>query len=147
MAGLFGFLGGRKDNRTGRRKTGDAGEDAAARLLRQSGYRVVARNVSYPAGEVDLVVREKATGRLCFVEVRSRTVDPARPPAVTPEQSVTAAKRRRVVAAARRFLAEGRIRAAGPIRFDVVTVRFGPDGGEPDVRHYPGAFDGRGRLV
>jgi hypothetical protein len=34
------------------------------------------------------------------------------------------------------------------LRFDVVAVRFaGDDHKRPDVRHYPGAFDARGRLL
>ena len=127
--------------------TGEAGERAAARFLRKAGYRIVARNVRYPQGEVDLVALERRSGTLCFVEVRSRAVTDGRPPPVTPEESVTLSKRRRVIRAARRFALERKIRDR-VIRFDVVAVRFaGDDRKRPDVRHYPGAFDARGRLL
>ena len=147
MLGLFDFLRRPPARRTARQETGRAGEQAAERFLRKAGYRIVARNVTYPQGEIDLVALEKATGVLCFVEVRSRTVSEGERPQVTPEESVTTAKRWRVIRAARRFVAE---RRAGDLvlRFDVVAVRFaGDDHRQPDIRHYPGAFDGRGRLT
>jgi putative endonuclease len=147
MLGLWDFLRRPALRRTARQVTGRAGEQAAERFLRKAGYRIVARNVRYPQGEVDLVALDRAGGTLCFVEVRSRTVSDGDRPHVTPEESVTVAKRRRIIRAARRFAAE---RRPGDLvlRFDVVTVRFdGDDQREPDIRHYPGAFDGRGRLL
>ena len=148
MSGIFGFLrrrgGGR---RTPRQDTGRAGEEAAERFLRKHGFRVLARNVTCPRGEVDLVALEKRGGALCFVEVRSRTLDGGKPPPVTPEESVTAAKRRRIIIAAKHFLAARRA-FDRKVRFDVITVRFdGADRRRPDVRHYPGAFDAGGRLM
>ncbi len=147
MLGLFDFLRRPAAKRTARQKTGDAGERAAERFLRKAGYRIVARNVSYPQGEVDLVAVEKSSGTLCFVEVRSRTAEGGHRPQVSPEESITPAKRRRVIRAARRFALE-RKAADRTLRFDVVAVRFADaDPKRPDVRHYPGAFDGRGRLL
>jgi putative endonuclease len=147
MLGLFDFLHRQPAPRTAKQKTGDAGERAAERFLRKAGFRIVARNVTYPQGEVDLVALEKAAGTLCFVEVRSRTVTDGAEPAISPEASVTLAKRRRVIRAARQFAQERRAKDR-VIRFDVVTVRFaGDDHAAPDIRYYPGAFDGRGQLL
>jgi putative endonuclease len=128
--------------------TGEAGERAAERFLRKAGYRIVARNVRYTQGEVDLVALERRSGTLCFVEVRSRTVEEGAEPAISPEASVTLIKRRRVIRAARRFALE-RKAMDRVLRFDVVTVRFAGNGhrAPPDIRHYPGAFDARGRLL
>ncbi len=50
---------------------GALGEEAAADLLRKSGYRIVARNHRCRSGEVD-VIAEKGE-LLVFVEVRTRS--------------------------------------------------------------------------
>jgi putative endonuclease len=150
MAGLFGFLrrdAGGRGSETARQRTGRRGERVAERYLKRHGYRILARNVTYRQGEVDLVVREKASGTVCFVEVRSRRLGAGEDAVVEPEATVTGRKRRRIVSAAKTFLAKRR--AGGEaVRFDVVTVRFAADGrGRPDVRHYPGAFDAQGNLL
>lgn len=147
MFDLFAFLRRKKGPRTARQQTGWRAEREAERYLNRRGCRTVARNVRYSRGEVDLVVLEKGTGTLCFVEVRSRTVADDGATVVEPEETVTLAKRRRVIAAAKQFLAERRA-TDRPIRFDVVTVRYDASGRRrPDVRHYAGAFDAGGRLT
>ncbi len=49
---------------------GRRGERRAAWFYRLRGYRIVARNVRFRRGEIDLVVRRGAT--LVFVEVKAR---------------------------------------------------------------------------
>jgi putative endonuclease len=155
MFDILGFLRRKKARRTPRQQTGRAAEHAAERFLRKHGYRILARNVTYTQGEVDLVAVEKRTGALCFVEVRSRA-EADGDPRVAPEETVTPAKRRRIIRASRRFLGDRRAPGiprwaeayTGTIRFDVIAVRFqGADRKQPDIRHYPGAFDFRGRLL
>jgi len=147
MLGIFDFLRKKARKRTPRQATGQAGEKAAERCLRRSGYRILARNVTYRQGEVDLVAQEKRSGTVCFVEVRSRATEEGREPDVSPEESVTAAKRRRIISAAKKFLAD-RHATEQAARFDVVTVRFaGADRRHPEVRHYAGAFDVTGRVL
>jgi len=149
MAGLFAFLRRNRDDaaKTKHKRTGRRGERAAERYLKRHGYRILARNVTYRQGEVDLVAREKATGTVCFVEVRSRRLADGDDPVIEPEETVTLRKRRRVASAARKFLSDRRA-ANRPVRFDVIAVRFADDGrGRPDVRHYAGAFDARGHLL
>jgi len=131
--------------RTPAQATGDAGERAAERFLRKHGHRILARNVAYRQGEVDLVTMEKRTRTVCFVEVRSLTVAEGKTPAIRPEETVGRAKRRRVISAAKMFLAERRALERA-VRFDVVAVEFrGADRRRPEIRHYPGAFDATGR--
>lgn len=56
-------------------KRGRTAEFIAANFLRLKGWRVLARRVRTPAGEVDLVVRR---GRMvAFVEVKARSSDAA----------------------------------------------------------------------
>jgi putative endonuclease len=127
-------------------ETGRAGERAAERYLRKRGCRTLARNVSYRQGEVDLVALEKKTGMLVFVEVRSRALGEGEEPFAAPEQTVTLAKRRRIISAARTFLAQHGLGHETPVRFDIVGVYFdGDDRKRPRVKHFPGAFDVTGR--
>lgn len=79
--------------------TGTQAEEAAARHLARRGLTVVARNYRCRGGEVDLVCRDGDT--LVFVEVRLRTHAHFGGAA----ESITAAKRRRIVLAARHYLA------------------------------------------
>jgi len=148
MLGLFDFLRRKQTPKLSPRQArGREGEQAAEKHLKRHGHRIIARNVTYAQGEVDLVAQDRRTGTLCFVEVRSRDLTDGREAPVSPEQSVTLAKRRRVISAARKFMLDHRLTGAA-VRFDVVTVRFTDAGRRnPDVRHYPSAFDANGRLM
>ncbi len=103
------------------RRIGEAGEQAAAEFLRSLGYRIIARNVRFRAGEIDLVARDG--GVLVFVEVKTRRGRGFG----SPGEAVTVAKQRRLIRLASLYLA----RLGGeppPCRFDVVSVEPGPDG-------------------
>src|SRR5262249_31956251 len=59
--------------RTPKQRAGDAAEDAACTHLVENGCRVLARNVRYREGELDVVAQDGPT--LVFVEVRLRSRD------------------------------------------------------------------------
>ena len=99
-----------------RRSLGAAAEDAARATLESAGLRTLARNVNYRFGELDLVMRDGNT--VVFVEVRYRRDDHFGGAA----GSVDFRKRRRIVLAARAWLARQRGLGDAPCRFDVVTV-------------------------
>jgi len=100
--------------RSARQKRGDAAEQAACALLRRHGLQIVARQVSYRVGELDVVARDGPT--LVFVEVRSRA---RRGLAAA---SVDGLKRRRIRLAAQLYL-QGRFGDHWPpCRFDVVIA-------------------------
>jgi putative endonuclease len=115
-----------------RLRFGARGEDAAADLLRSRGYRIVARNHRCPRGEIDLIAEKGEL--LLFVEVRTR----ATAAFGGPEETVNHRKQRRVVAAARDYLAQRR-GPAKAVRFDVIAVIDGPEG--PALTHFENAFD------
>jgi putative endonuclease len=102
-------------------RAGTAAEDAALAHLRAAGLQLLARNVRYPFGEIDLVMREGAT--LAFVEVRYRRNQSFGGAAA----SVTRAKRRKLARAAQAWLGANRAHARGDCRFDVVAVSPGRD--------------------
>lgn len=108
--------------RTPKQRAGDAAEEAACSLLRRHGCRVLARNVRYREGELDVVAQEGAT--LVFVEVRLRGSATFGGAAA----SVDRFKRKRLVRAAHHYLAqhfgaaEVGWRLLPPCRFDVITA-------------------------
>lgn len=86
-------------------------------MLQRLGHRLLERNFRCPQGELDLVTWHRDT--LVFVEVRARAEHPARHPAET----VTPAKQRRLVRAAKWYLAKrGKRGPPPPCRFDVVWL-------------------------
>ncbi len=78
------------------------------------GYRVLARRYRSPAGEIDIVARRGAT--LVFVEVKARERFDDAAEAIGPHQ------RRRIIAAARMWLAAHPQDLSRPMRFDAVLV-------------------------
>lgn len=98
--------------------TGARAEDLCARLLDAAGLRVLERNWRCRLGEIDLIAQEEA-GTLVFAEVRSRAGAGFGGAA----ESVTAAKRSRLIAAARLYLAG---RPGVNCRFDVFLVEGAP---------------------
>lgn len=112
---------------------GRKGEAVAVDLLRRSGYRILGRNVKARFGEIDLVAREGET--LCFVEIKSRSGLRFG----WPEEAMTRQKRLRLSRLAGWYLQTRRVSA--PVRFDVVSILFGPDGAPARTRLLKSAFE------
>ena len=94
-------------------RAGARAEELCAELLRKAGLRVLARNWRCRHGEIDLVAEEGGT--LVFAEVRYRRGQRYGGAA----ESVTAAKRARLIAAARLYLMR---RPDADCRFDVLLL-------------------------
>lgn len=112
--------------------TGKAGEKIAADFLKKNGYRIVEVNYRCPAGEIDIVARDK--NELVFVEVKARKSSALG----YPEQAVGPRKQRKMSQLALWYLQEKRLTDVRA-RFDVVAVLFAPAGN--DVRLIRNAFD------
>lgn len=97
-------------------KRGRTAETIAAWLLRLKGYRIVARRVRTPLGEIDLVARRGAM--VAFVEVKARGGEAALALAVD-------RRRLRRVAAAAEALAPRFARTGEAVRIDVVLIAPG----------------------
>ncbi len=113
--GSFDALFRRRRDPTGR---GNAAEAEAARWLATIGYRVIARNLRTPLGELDLIAYEGAV--LCLIEVKARRSSRFGSAA----DAVGSRKRKQVVRVARWVLAHHRHR--GPVRIDVVALDYTP---------------------
>ena len=94
-------------------RAGKRAEDLCAALMRRAGLQVLARNWRCRHGEIDLIAMDGST--LVFAEVRLRR----NPCFGGAAESVTAAKRARLVAAARLYLAR---RPESDCRFDVLLL-------------------------
>lgn len=116
-----------------RRSVGRAAEELAAAWLMERGYEIIERNFTVRRGEVDLIVA--GGGVLAFVEVRSR----ADGSFVSPEESIGPRKIRRIVTAARYWLAKN-ANMGMDLRFDVIAIE-GPLDAPTAIRHLPGAFE------
>jgi len=99
---------------------GQQAEERAGAWLAAHGLKILARNVRCRGGELDLVCLEGDT--LIFVEVRLRT----NPNFGCAAESITAAKRRRIIFAAKWwFLRAGCSYRDYPCRFDAVLFDNG----------------------
>ncbi|MGC2462104.1 MAG: YraN family protein [Steroidobacteraceae bacterium] len=108
--------------RIDRQGLGSAAEERAAQLLRRAGCDILARNFRCRMGELDIVARR---GQLLIIaEVRLRSTAKFGGAAA----SITAAKRARIVRAARYLLARQPSLTALVVRFDtlLLTSSAGP---------------------
>ncbi|HQK99533.1 MAG TPA: YraN family protein [Smithellaceae bacterium] len=111
---------------------GRAGEKAAADYLLKNGYTILSRNYRCPAGELDIVAREKK--EIVFVEVKARKSHVRG----YPEQAVGFRKQKKMSQLALWYLQEHQL-LDRPARFDVVAVTLLADG--PQIRLIRNAFD------
>ena len=109
-------------------RRGEPAESLAVAFLEREGLRILERNYRCKMGEIDLIAQSGDT--TIFVEVRARSSEAFGGAA----ESITAAKRARLIRAAHHYLSRRRGDLA--CRFDVVLVR----GTEQRVEWLPGAF-------
>lgn len=98
---------------------GKFAEDRAERMLADAGLAILHRNYRCRQGEIDLIAQDGDT--LVFVEVRSRS----RQDYGSAADSITPAKQRRIIAAARHYLAS--LPRMPACRFDAVTLDAGTE--------------------
>ena len=101
-----------------RQQFGRAAEEAAARYLTQSGWRLLGRNVRIGRGELDIVARRGPV--LAFVEVKARRTHTCG----APEDAVSPLKRRQIARLAELWLAARpwAMNGVDDVRFDIIAV-------------------------
>ena len=114
-------------------RLGALGERAAAKYLRQGGYRILVRNYRCPAGEIDLICRAGAT--LVFVEVKTRSNFTRE----SPSEAAHPTQWRRIDRAARYFLRQRDVRSC-PCRLDLITVEWINPHTPPRIEHFQDAY-------
>lgn len=103
-----------RSERRRRYRRGHRGEGLAALMLRLKGYRIIARRVVTPAGEIDIVAMRAS--RIAFVEVKMRSSRAAA------EACISDSQRRRVHRAAALWLARHQAFQEMELGFDLVFV-------------------------
>ncbi len=118
------------------------GEDAAVRFLKRKGYRILARHLDSPLGELDIIAVDGRT--IVFVEVKTRGSTDAG----TPAEAIDGRKERRMTRAALAYLkANGLLQYSA--RFDVVAILWPTGARRPaSIDHFQNAFEtvGRGQF-
>lgn len=99
-----------------KRAIGDAKERLAERFLSRQGATVIERNLHGPMGEIDLILEHEHC--LIFVETRYRKNKSFGGAAV----SVSASKRKKIIATAQYYLQSNPKRQHSPCRFDVIAI-------------------------
>lgn len=118
-----------------RRRVGQAAEALAETYLHRQGWEIVARNVYFRVGELDIIAVD--AGVLVFVEVRGRWTRSG----MRAADSVGVTKQRKLTMAAQLWLNRHAQYRRHRARFDVVSLdlRLGRVDG-----HYRGCFEAHG---
>jgi putative endonuclease len=112
------------------RAVGGWGEGIAAAYLEVRGYKLIARNVRTPYGEIDLVAEKD--GFTIFIEVKARTSSSLGPP----EISVTHRKQEHMRAAAEHYAQQNEL---DYWQIDVIAVER-KAGRKSEITHFENAI-------
>jgi putative endonuclease len=116
---------------SGRNQTvGGWGEQVAVGYLEGRGYKLIARNIRTPYGEIDIVAEKD--GFTIFVEVKARTSSSLGPP----EISVTPKKQAHMRAAAEHYAQANEL---DHWQIDVIAVER-RTGNKPEITHFERAI-------
>ena len=118
-----------------RKKLGATGEKLAKDFLKKKGYRIRETNFRCRHGEIDIVARKKDC--LVFIEVRTK----ASSTFGTPEESMTAAKKRKLVATSLAYL-NSHDKLPAQWRIDFVAVDLDPKGKATRIELIENAVEG-----
>ncbi len=117
---------------------GEQGEQAAAKMLRRLGYKIVTTRHRLRYGEIDIIAIDGTT--VVFVEVKTRRTERVGEGAA----AVDTARQNRMTRAALAFLkSHGLLEYSS--RFDVVEVLWPTNSKHPELRHLQNAFPAAGR--
>jgi putative endonuclease len=105
------------------RETGVLGEKLGEEYLKKAGYKIIARNVRSPFGEIDIVAEHQKT--LVFIEIKARRNQIFG----LPEEAVGQNKKERLRRLGEWYLAQNR-KFNSPARFDVLAVELKTVGAE-----------------
>ena len=112
---------------------GDAGERAAVRYLKRSGYRIICRNFENRFGEIDIIAFDANT--LVFIEVKTRRTMQRG----TPVEAVDSRKQQQILKTAQSYLKQRQLYYTS-VRYDIIGVLWPDNETEPEITHLRAAF-------
>ena len=131
---LFHWRGAIPQKRLAKDDLGEAGEKQAVHFLKANGYKIIARNVRFSIGEIDMIAQYQRT--IVFVEVKTRHSAQY----CHPLEVVDKKKRQKIKQMALQFYRRKKYAAGGfAIRFDIITLIW-PEGEQPKIEHFVDAF-------
>jgi len=123
-----------------RQEVGKLGEKEAQKFLKKRGYRIRETNFRCPHGEIDIIAQRK--DYLVFVEVRTKSnLDFG-----TPEESITQAKKKKLVALALTYTSTHQ-NLPSLWRIDVVAIELGDKGKLKRIEHIENAVEQDSRFT
>lgn len=131
---------------TSEQRTGNEGEEIAARYLEQKGCTILARQWAYKKlGEIDIIALAPKSAfwrreqrRLLFVEVKARRTGEFGPP----ELAVHKAKQEKFVRTVLLYVQMYQLED-WPYQCDVIAITFDPFSGAPRILHLENVMEGR----
>lgn len=121
--------------KTQRQTLGQRGEDEVATYLKRNGCTILERNLKKPWGEIDIVAKRKRVIHFIEVKSRGRQFNPT----FYPEDNITPKQKRRLLNAARLYLANKKYPPDQAYQIDLAAVELA-DGEEPMIRYYERAI-------
>ena len=120
-----------------KQKIGKWGENIAVSYLQDKGYKILNRNYSTRAGEIDIITQVYEDGEtyLVFIEVKTRTT-------LTfgnPEDGVTGRKKDHILKAINIFLDENE-NLDLPWQIDVLAIQKLSPEKPPNIQHFENVF-------
>ena len=122
---------------TQRRKIGNVGEHAAARLLRKSGYKILEKNYVSLGYEIDIIAADREHTVFCEVKTRTLGKESLREP--RPASSVTKEKQLKIISVAKSY--NSYKKCGRRMRFDIIEVFVDDKKSVKDIKHLIGAFN------
>jgi putative endonuclease len=125
---------------TPKRRTGNFGEDAAAKFLKKNRYKILSRGYDDGEHEIDIIARKKDI--TVFVEVKTRNIASLSQNEPRPASSVTPKKQRAIISAAKHYLALNP--QESQVRFDVIEVYVEGNGNKmrvKEIKHLENTFN------
>ena len=122
---------------TPKREIGNIGENAAVKLLKRSGYKILERNFVALGHEIDIIAQNRE--HTVFCEVKTRTIGRESAKEPRPASAVTKEKQRKIISTAKFYNARKNLNRR--LRFDVIEILLDENKKVKEQNHLIGAFD------
>jgi len=134
LARCFFWKNSEQHKRLAKDELGQEGEKRAEKFLKAKGYKIIARNVRFSIGEIDLIAQAEKT--IIFIEVKTRK----NAEYCHPMEVVDKKKRQKIKQMAMQYDRNKKYSIKGfAVRFDIVTLIW-PEGEQPKIEHFIDAF-------
>ena len=122
---------------TPKRRLGNIGERYAQKHLKKNGYKILEKNYVAIDTEIDIIAENKEA--IAFIEVKTRTEGSQSLYEPRPSSSITPEKQRKIISAAKYYLATKDVKKH--VRLDVIEVYVTDKQKKSRIVHMENAFN------